>query len=24
VYVHEGLVTSWAIRPWNVVVGGAS
>ncbi|MCU1346783.1 MAG: uncharacterized protein JWL70_3049 [Acidimicrobiia bacterium] len=24
VYVHEGLVTSWTIRPWNVVVGGAS
>ena len=22
VYVHEGLVTSWSIRPWNVVVGG--
>lgn len=20
-YVREGLVTSWTIRPWNVVVG---
>ncbi|MGB9376244.1 MAG: YciI-like protein [Mycobacteriales bacterium] len=23
-YVTNGLVTSWAIRPWNVVVGGAA
>lgn len=21
-YVREGLVTSWRLRPWNVVVGG--
>ncbi|SHF65132.1 YciI-like protein [Streptoalloteichus hindustanus] len=21
-YVRNGLVTSWAIRPWTVVVGG--
>ena len=21
-YVTEGLVTSWRVRPWNVVVGG--
>jgi uncharacterized protein YciI len=21
-YVANGLVTSWAVRPWNVVVGG--
>ena len=21
-YVREGLVTSWQVRPWNVVVGG--
>lgn len=21
-YVREGLVTSWQIRPWNVVIGG--
>ncbi|HET8615545.1 MAG TPA: YciI-like protein [Actinomycetales bacterium] len=21
-YVAGGLVTSWAVRPWNVVVGG--
>jgi len=21
-YVHEGLVTSWRVRPWAVVVGG--
>jgi uncharacterized protein YciI len=21
-YVREGLVTSWEIRPWNVVIGG--
>ena len=20
-YVREGLVTSWTIRPWNVVIG---
>jgi len=24
IYLHEGLVSSWSIRPWNVVVGGAS
>lgn len=23
-YVREGLVTSWTIRPWTVVVGGVS
>ncbi|MGY1714815.1 YciI-like protein [Geodermatophilus sp. SYSU D01106] len=22
-YVLRGLVTSWSVRPWNVVVGGA-
>jgi uncharacterized protein YciI len=22
-YVLQGLVTSWTIRPWDVVVGGA-
>jgi uncharacterized protein YciI len=22
-YVTEGLVTSWQVRPWNVVVGGS-
>jgi len=22
-YVANGLVTSWRVRPWNVVVGGA-
>jgi uncharacterized protein YciI len=21
-YVVQGLVTSWTVRPWNVVVGG--
>jgi hypothetical protein len=21
-YVKGGIVTSWAVRPWNVVVGG--
>ena len=21
-YVRHGLVTSWTIRPWNVVIGG--
>jgi uncharacterized protein YciI len=21
-YVREGLVTSWTVRPWTVVVGG--
>ncbi len=21
-YVLQGLVTSWSVRPWNVVVGG--
>jgi uncharacterized protein YciI len=21
-YVNEGVVTSWRVRPWNVVVGG--
>ena len=21
-YVREGVVTSWRVRPWNVVVGG--
>ena len=21
-YVANGLVTSWAVRPWNVVIGG--
>jgi uncharacterized protein len=21
-YVRNGLVTSWTIRPWNVVIGG--
>ena len=21
-YVRNGLVTSWSIRPWNVVIGG--
>ncbi len=21
-YVRQGLVTSWRVRPWNVVVGG--
>ncbi len=21
-YVKEGVVTSWRVRPWNVVVGG--
>ena len=21
-YVVNGLVTSWAVRPWNVVIGG--
>ncbi|TFV47456.1 YciI-like protein [Blastococcus sp. TF02A-35] len=20
-YVREGLVTSWSVRPWNVVIG---
>ena len=23
-YVHDGLVTSWAIRPWTVVIGVGS
>ena len=23
-YVREGLVTSWQVRPWNVVVGQAT
>ena len=23
-YVVNGLVTSWKVRPWNVVIGGAS
>ena len=23
-YVKEGLVTAWQVRPWNVVVGGAT
>jgi uncharacterized protein YciI len=23
-YVREGLVTSWRVRPWNVVVGAPS
>jgi uncharacterized protein len=23
-YVTSGLVTRWRVRPWNVVVGGAS
>jgi uncharacterized protein YciI len=23
-YVHHGLVTSWTIRPWTVVVGGGA
>jgi uncharacterized protein len=22
-YVVQGLVTSWSVRPWDVVVGGA-
>jgi uncharacterized protein len=21
-YVRDGLVTSWQVRPWNVVIGG--
>lgn len=21
-YVHQGLVSSWTVRPWTVVVGG--
>jgi uncharacterized protein YciI len=24
IYVHEGLVTGWKIRPWNVVAGGGA
>ena len=23
-YVHNGLVTSWTIRPWTVVVGNSA
>ena len=22
-YVKQGLVTSWRVKPWNVVIGGA-
>jgi uncharacterized protein YciI len=23
-YVTNGLVTSWSVQPWNVVIGGAA
>lgn len=23
-YVRNGLVTNWTVKPWNVVIGGAS
>ena len=23
-YVHNGIVTKWQVKPWNVVIGAAS